>query len=404
MCLQAAALNVVAEASPKTAFYLPYSGLMIHRDAKNYVAIKGFNKYVWDYESSATENVYGRYLSYGQIEYTNLLTGQRNSSYASNVWDWSRLPGTTAKHLLPTEMIFKQTHRNFSDKAFLGGTALSDSSSMFSMQLHDNAYDKTFSANKSVFCFGNVLVCLGSNINNSAKLVRTETTLFQQQLKDGDKVKLNGKSLNKDWNGLENPVLKDNNGTVYIVKSGLVDIIKTDSMATAVINHGFAPQDKTYCYFMLLQPNVTQENKFNNPKTNPISILRQDEVAHIVNNRDEKTCGYAIFDASKALNDKWIQQVNIPSIVMLKELGNSKLILSLTDPDMHRPSVTGLNSLTKEVAEAASQPFDYEIVLNGRFSIDGNYANVRLTIADKITKIAIQVVDGKSYKLQLNTL
>jgi chondroitin-sulfate-ABC endolyase/exolyase len=406
MCLQAAALNVVAEASPKTAFYLPYSGLMIHRDTKNYVAIKGFSKYVWDYESSATENVYGRYLCYGQIEYTNLLTGKRNSNYENNLWDWSRLPGVTSKHLLSADFKYtdKITYRNFSDKAFLGGTALNDSISMFSMQLHDNAYDKTFSANKSVFCFGNVLVCLGSNINDSAKSVCTETTLFQQDLKDGDKVKLNGKSLNKDLNGLENVVMKDNIGTVYIVKSGLVDIIKTDSMATAVINHGFAPQNKLYGYFMLLQASEAQEKKFANSKTCPVSLLRQDEVAHIVSNIDEKTCGYAIFDTSKALNDKWIQQVNIPSIVMLKELGNSKLILSLTDPDMHRPSVSGLYSLTKEVAEAASQSFDYEIILNGRFALDGNFPNVRLTITDKTTKIGLQVVDGKSYKITLKLL
>ena len=401
MCLRAASLGVPAEQSPKTAFYLPYSGLMVHRDTKNHVAIKGFSKYVWDYESSSSENLYGRYLSFGQIEYTNLHTGKRNNNYGNKLWDWSRLPGTTSKYLAPADMIFKQTHRNFSDKSFLGGTALNDSTSMFSMQLHDIAYEKTFSANKSVFCFGNVLVCVGSNINDSAKLVRTETTLFQQELNDRDNVKLNGKSLNKDWNNLENPILKDNIGNVYIVKSGLVDVMKTDSMATAVINHGFAPQNKLYWYYMLLQPNAPQENKFSNPKTNPISILRQDEVAHIVVNHDEKSCGYAIFDTSNALNDKWIQQVNIPSIVMLKELTNSKIMLSITDPDMHRPAVSGLNSLTKEVAEAASQPFDYEIVLNGRYTLDAVMPNVRLTTTDNTTKIAWQVVDGKSYKIVL---
>lgn len=401
MCLRAASLLVQAEPSPKTAFYLPYAGLMIHRDPKNHVAIKGFSKYVWDYESSSTENLYGRYLSYGQIEYTDLHTGKHNSNYDNKLWDWSRLPGTTAKHLLPSEMIFKQTHRNFSDKAFLGGTALNDSNSMFSMQLHDNAYDKTFSANKSVFCFGNALVCLGSNINDSARNVRTETTLFQKELKDSELVKLNGKKLKNDMSGIENPVIRDNIGNLYIVKSGSVDLIKTDSMVTAVINHGFAAQNKSYGYFMLLQPNVAKENKFSNPKTNPISILRQDQVAHIVQNSTDKVYGYAIFDTTKPLNDKWIQQVNIPSIVMIRDNGKSGLMLCLTDPDMHRQSVSGLNSLTKEVAKDASQPFDYEIVLNGKYSIDGNNTDIHLTITDKTTKIALQVVDGKTYRISL---
>jgi hypothetical protein len=71
---------------------------------------------------------------------------------------------------------------------------------------------------------------------------------------------------------------------------------------------------------------------------------------------------------------------------------------------MHRPSVSGLYSLTKEVAEAASQSFDYEIILNGRFALDGNFPNVRLTITDKTTKIGLQVVDGKSYKITLKLL
>ncbi|MEI8049619.1 MAG: hypothetical protein WCI92_19765, partial [Bacteroidota bacterium] len=117
--------------------------------------------------------------------------------------------------------------------------------------------------------------------------------------------------------------------------------------------------------------------------------------------RDEKTCGYAIFDASKALKDKWIQQVNIPSIVMLKELSHSKVLLTLTDPDMHRPFVSTYNSLTRKVEEASSQPFDYEIVLNGQFTLDGIMPHVRLITTDKTTKIALQVVDGKSYMISL---
>jgi chondroitin-sulfate-ABC endolyase/exolyase len=404
MCLRAAALNVAAETSPKAAFFMPYSGLMVHRSEKNHIAIKGFSKYVWDYESSATENLYGRHLSYGQIEYTNLITGQRNNNFENNQWDWSRLPGTTTKHLLPSEMVFKQTHRNFSDKAFLGGTALNDSTSMFSMQLHDNAYDKTFSANKSVLCFGNVLVCVGSNICDSAKSVCTETTLFQQEMKAGDKFILNGKVIKTDNLHVENPIIRDNIGNLYIVKSGLVDIFKTDSITTALINHGIAPQNKSYCYIMLLQPTKGQEKRLESYKTCPINILRQDEVAHIVFNSEEKIFGYAIFDASKVLNDKWIQKVNIPSIVMLKEMSNSKVLLSITDPDMHRSSVTNLSTMKREVEEAASRSYMYKISINGQFVLDIQNSDIKVTTSENITKLELNVVDGKSYKIALKRL
>ena len=51
LCLQAAALKVTPEPNPRTTLYLPYSGLMINRNATRHVTLKGFSKYIWDYES-----------------------------------------------------------------------------------------------------------------------------------------------------------------------------------------------------------------------------------------------------------------------------------------------------------------------------------------------------------------
>jgi chondroitin-sulfate-ABC endolyase/exolyase len=404
LCLQANALKVTAEPDPKTCLFLPYSGLMINRNSTCHVSLKGFSKYIWDYESGLpSDNLYGRYVSYGQLEYTDMITKRRNNKYASADWDWSRIPGTTTKYLPASELMFnsKSIHRSFSDKSFLGGAVMNDSVSVFSMQLHDNAFDKTFYANKSVFYFGNVLVCLGSNISDSAKSVRTETTLFQQELKSGEILKVNGKLLKKDGTDLENVVIQDNIGNRFIVKTGKVDVIKKDSMAVAVINHGFAPQNQSYSYFMLLQGTDAQEKKFSNAKTCPVSIIRQDEVAHIVKMLTEKIWGYAIFNKTLLLNDSPVQQVNIPSLVMFQELGNSKFSLVVSDPDMHRPNSTSLQTLSHEIEKVPSKSFNYEIILNGKFTLDGENQNVTLTNVDNTTKIALKVIDGKSYKISL---
>ena len=191
LCLKAASKGVTAEQGVCTQLYSPYAGLLVSRDKVNHVSVKGFSKYIWDYESGVpNDNLYGRYLSYGHIEYTSLADGRKNDAATNSAWEWSRIPGTTVEHLDSVNLKYTTStpYRNYSDSPFLGGIALDDSTSMFSMKLHDNTFDQSFYANKSVFCFGNSLICLGSGIRNTSKTNQTETTLFQQLLQAGETI------------------------------------------------------------------------------------------------------------------------------------------------------------------------------------------------------------------------
>ena len=58
--------------------FMPYSGLLVAKDSLFHFNIKGFSRYIWDFESSATENTKGRYLAYGQIEYFDLKKQTQN--------------------------------------------------------------------------------------------------------------------------------------------------------------------------------------------------------------------------------------------------------------------------------------------------------------------------------------
>lgn len=50
-----------------------------------------------------------------------------------------------------------------------------------------------FVARKSVFCFGNRMICLGSGIKNSNNSYSTETTLFQSIFHKGiNSIQING--------------------------------------------------------------------------------------------------------------------------------------------------------------------------------------------------------------------
>jgi len=386
--------------------FLPYTGLLIHRNTTNYVAIKGYSKYIWDYEASASENLWGRYLSNGQIEYTNLTSGRKNNAYHRANWDWSRIPGTTAKYLPKEKITFGNnvTHRNFSDRTFLGGVTLNDTISMFSVQLHDIAYDNTFMADKSVFCFGNVLLCMGSNISDSARMVRTETTLFQNDIREGEQLLLNGKKLKKQTANLQKAILTDNMGNYFIVNDGTVDIIQKDSMATAVINHGTAPVDKKYCYYMLLQPDKKQIAQFTNPKSCPVYTERNDKTAHIAVDKTTGVRAYAIFNKDSVLNDKFIDKVNIASLIMIQPSDNGSLQVALSDPDMHRPGATSLQTLKHEIEAAPARSFNYELQLKGNYVAENEDNAIKITQKDNLTFIALKVINGATYKIKLRKL
>ncbi|MBB6002540.1 chondroitinase family polysaccharide lyase [Arcicella rosea] len=407
VCLKAAATTIPEELNPQEATYFPYAGTLVHRSPTFHFSVKGFSKYVWDYEAGTTigEGLYNRYIGYGQFDYTDLITKRRNNNYSTTigVWDWSRFPGTTYKYLpLAPLASVSGTDRNFSDQSFLGGVSLNDTTSVISMKLHDKMFDTTFYATKSYFAFGNTVVCLGSGIKNKSQTDRTETTLLQQVVKTGESFKVNGTDVTVSQNNINQPIIRDNLGIRYIVKRGKVDIIKRDTMYAAVINHGFAPKDSSYAYFMLLQGNLSQETVYSNPSSCPISILRQDSIAHIVKHVGDQTVGYAIFNSTANLNDTLINKVNIPSLVMLKKQSDGKCKLVISDPDMHRQSGKDSDAVVN-IDHEESGSFGYEITLNGLFQLDGNNPGVTLTQVGNTTKLALTVVDGKAYKINLTT-
>ena len=108
---------VKAEEAPCGALFMPYSGLLVVRNSDIHFNVKGFGKYIWDFESSDTENLAGRYLSNGQVEYFDLRNGVKSFNPQSEDFDWSLIPGTTSI-LLPYDVLKEKKHRKgFSDTA-----------------------------------------------------------------------------------------------------------------------------------------------------------------------------------------------------------------------------------------------------------------------------------------------
>lgn len=91
---KATTMTIEAESSPKGFWSKNYAAFVIQRREDWAVSVKGFNKFVWDFEASGSQNVFGLYQSHGALLVANseaaLLTHD-----VDNGWDWTRHPGTT---------------------------------------------------------------------------------------------------------------------------------------------------------------------------------------------------------------------------------------------------------------------------------------------------------------------
>lgn len=91
---KAGGMGIQAESSPRGCWSKNYAALVIQRRENWAVSVKGFNKFVWDFEASGNQNVFGLYQSHGALLVANseeaLLTHD-----IDNGWDWTRHPGVT---------------------------------------------------------------------------------------------------------------------------------------------------------------------------------------------------------------------------------------------------------------------------------------------------------------------
>lgn len=395
-----------AEKNPVGTKFMPYSGLLISRQSDWILTAKGYSKYIWDFESSSTENLYGRYLSYGHIELSNIKNGFKSYRPANAAWDWSHIPGTTTKYLTKDELNAQNNgalHRNFSDEAFLGGIAFNQTSSVFANHLHDNTFDKSFYARKSVFQFDSIYTCLGSGIKSSDNGNAVHTTLFQnQKVNASDVLLINGDESVQNQTGLTIPVIKDNYGNAYLVKEGSVSTELGSSFLTAFVDHGKAVKNGKYAYQIITGVSDEDLEVLSVSQNNPVEVLKFNESAHIVHHHPSKTFAAVVFDVSAAVNTGKLYGVNIPAIIVMQERDDT-LEIAFSDPDMHRPSASDISSLSGDAIRAAGNVSTVSMELNGEFELISSDVDVSVlkTIPGKTTIEYAGAKAGETYRVLL---
>ena len=411
-----------SEAPPSGHWTLPYGALSIHRRAGWMVSMKGWGKYVWDFESSGRNNPLGRYLSYGSmlIYASGDPVGREASGIVRDGWDWSMWPGTTAIRLSHEQLKHEGRDRNFSDETFVGGVNLKGQDGVFALKLHDTEHNTSFRAVKTVFCFGDVLICLGSGIENDDGEHATVTPLFQAFISQDRSTGVNGESVlavpyafagttgQAAW-------LMDSLGNGYVIPDGEglrvqreVQVSKdygrdsggTGAFELAYLDHGSSPQGASYEYAVLVQRSSNRVSAF--ASAPEYDVWRQDGQAHIVYHRGMKATSYALFDADARLTDGPIVSVSLPSLVMAREVADG-LLLSVADPDFgwsweiqtpHRQDGT-------LVANQPSMPRKMEVTVRGEWRLDDMYDLAGAKVQPDQTVVAFMCQDGKSVEVKL---
>ena len=418
-------LGFKTETTPQGAWTMNMSSLQLHRRDNWLIGVKGYSRYLVGNETYIKNNLFGRYMSYGNFQI--LENSLIESGYVQQGWDWAHFPGTTAialpidklKSPISQVDIYSGVEEMLlSDETFSGGNSLNNNG-MFAMKLHEHSkYNDTHRARKSVFLFDNRVILLGSNIENKSDY-ETHTTLFQNYLSDKNSISKVEKIKNNNF------ILDTQNNLYKVVegnlkyKNGLQHSLDQNKgtptenyYEMAYINHGKNPKNQKYQYAILVKGDKEEQERFK--KNSNYQVLQQDYNAHIVEDEISKMRGYALFENGD-VKDKYLKSVDTPSLILIKHNDNS-LELSFVDPDLRLyegkdESQYEKNGKLKEVSiysrkwnSNPSIPHTSTIILNGKYSLDGENKNISIEIVDNTTIVKITTTYAMPVKLALRRL
>lgn len=340
----------------------PYSALQVHRKDGWMTAVKGYSKYVWDFETNEGENWYGYNQSSGEL---SIYSGRDNTGVVNaessgtsyNGWDWSHVPGTTTLSLSLEDLRKKAEQfkwAKMSPEFYVGGVSHLGENGLFAMKYNDIRMDQKMKANKSYFFFGDKLILLGSDISNVHDTCSTShTTLFQNLVTGGKSVVVNGQPVRN----LDTEITLDKqtpvtfvdvaNNAYYIPAAENIHFhykeqssyhdrthaVTKGEYATAWISHDKSKKDDYEYAVMINGGEEGAETLKNNPEA-VYRIIRKDNAAHIVHSEELDLTGYAIFDNNTFSDDELIAKVSEPVIAMVSNSSANEICLSLSNPEL----------------------------------------------------------------------
>ena len=433
--------GIGAEPSPSGCRVYAYNASLSQRRDDWLVTVAGHSRYLWSAEIYQGANHYGRYLTHGSVQV--LADGDPVGSFGSGFrqegWDWCHIPGTTALAIpmerLKADILNVDTCSGYeemllSDEAFAGGVSHRGRDGVFAMKLHEHdKYNGSLRALKSVFLFGNRVVCLGSEIENRAE-GGLHTTLFQNYLEnESDPVVVDGTEVTRfpyDAVLSDGAVLRDNLRNAYFVSGGKVRVTKTrqhsldeetdapteNNFARAYIDHGGAVSGGGYEYMMVVHASDGQMARYG--RELPYEVLRRDAAAHVLRDRPSDTVAYALFAAGK-VDEGALESVSLPSLVMIGG-GDGALTVSVADPDLRfyeGPADEVFDPAGKRIErsvysrtwiDSPSAASELRVAIRGRWRLDDDVPWCRAAVEGERTVLVFACREGATREVNLTEM
>ena len=363
--------------APAGHFTFPYGAAANHKRPGWAAAVRGWSRYVWDWESGHMgENPYGRYMAFGSLLLFTRgapLGLEESGIDLDGGFHWAYAPGATTK-ALPMEQVLYEIdptpqypegkHRNYSAEAFAGGVSHRGWDGFFAMKLKDTVppdgrplFDDSFRATKSLFFVDNEIIALGSGIANTDSDFSTITTLFQSRVTPGT-AQVDGVAVGDDHLGrYDGGVFADPQENFYLVPPGQPVVFEQSEQTSLVsqwspeqassgnalrhlpvsaphakawLDHGPAPDSGSYEYQILVQGDLDTARHL--AENRNYRVHRRDDRAHVVEHLGKGLTAYALFTPQAGLAGV-VNSVDTPLLLIAGETAG-ELRLSLADPDL----------------------------------------------------------------------
>ena len=394
-----------------------YGAFGIHRRDDWMLTLKGYNSDVWSSEIYTADNRFGRYLSYGSAQ---LMDGDSagDSGYIQDGWDWNRIPGVTSIHL-PFDLLNspnKGTLMEKNDSRFPGVSSLEGMNGCLAFTYVEKDR-KNFcagaTATKSVFCFDNRIVHIGTGISNNSEYP-TETVLYQYRL-DNKNIEIDVNDayftefpMSYEHRHHDFVVTNDVRDNYFFIKDayGLTIEKKLQSspydtkkksgkgdFVSAYINHGISPANASYDYMLLVKPSLKEVSKYT--RSTPYKVLQADNSAHVV--KDEPTgitayISYKDYSSSQTL----VQKVSKETIVMERTRKDGSVVMSVCTPDL---GITEKSYTTVQ----PSQVLVKTLSLKGEWTLENENPQVELSCSQNQTYLKVSCQHGQPVEFVLTS-
>lgn len=422
------------EPDPQGNIAMGYGCISVQRRSNWSAVARGHSRYLWAAEHYLGANLYGRYLAHGSLQILTAAPGQTvtpaTSGWQQEGFDWNRIPGVTSIHLPLEQLQAKVLNVDrysgmeemlYSDEAFAGGLSQQKMNGNFGMKLHEHdKYNGSHRARKSYHFIDGMIVCLGSDIENTNTEFPTETTIFQLAVTD--------KAGHDYWKNYQEDkkVWVDHLGIGYYVPTAIrfeknfpqYSRLQNTGKETKgdwvslVVDHGKAPKNGRYEYAVLPQTNETEMKKFAKKPT--YKVLQQDRKAHIVASASEQIVSYVLFETPETtLPGGLLQRVDTSCLVMTHKESADKIKLTVAQPDLalyRGPSDEAFDKDGKRIERSiysrpwinnGSSEIPVTVTIKGRWNVEETPYCTVVSSNEKQTILQFSCKDGASFEVEL---